>query len=264
MKEPELIDFSSMFASLREKMGIKNNSTMKLEINDFSWEDREISADDDKLGVEDSILPILVYDGKRVLLYIKDQAVYNGRFKGQYKFHIAWCKTLAEKKRKGQYNKYVISRRQNNIFSVRIIKNNKPIEIQTELHVCKNCLEALNYNGYKEGNKATKENIYNNFSLKDFFEKNINEFYFHGLPKYNEDDAPLNVYSPDWKERSKILRKLNRYKCDNCKRDFSKNPKRLHVHHRDGNKSNNNPSNLEVLCFDCHKKIHSHLHEFNK
>lgn len=32
--------------------------------------------------------------------------------------------------------------------------------------------------------------------------------------------------------------------------------KELHVHHRDGNHSNNQPENLEVLCKDCHWNRH--------
>lgn len=33
------------------------------------------------------------------------------------------------------------------------------------------------------------------------------------------------------------------------------NPRRLHVHHKDRNRSNNEPSNLEVVCVDCHNNV---------
>ena len=263
MKEIERIDFSAMFSSLRNLMGIKKDNTIiNSNIDNFTWEEREISANAIKFGDTEGLPPIIIYEGKRVLLYIKDQVNYGGRFSNnEYKFHIAGCHTLRNMMNKGKYDRYVISRKQSNIFSIRIINNNRAHEIQKELHVCKNCLQTLNYNNYQKSDRWTKEKIYNSFSLEEFFKKNINEFYFSQMPKYTDDDAPVNVYSDDWKITSKLLRQLNRYRCEECHHDFSNNPKMLHVHHKDGNKYNDNFSNLEVLCFYCHKKRHPHLHE---
>lgn len=38
-------------------------------------------------------------------------------------------------------------------------------------------------------------------------------------------------------------------KCQQCG-----STKNLMVHHKDGNRKNNNPSNLETLCWSCHEK----------
>jgi hypothetical protein len=40
--------------------------------------------------------------------------------------------------------------------------------------------------------------------------------------------------------------------CQICK----ESPRRIEIHHIDGNQSNNNPRNLGVLCSFCHQSIH--------
>ena len=47
--------------------------------------------------------------------------------------------------------------------------------------------------------------------------------------------------------------------CEICKAT----PKRLSVHHKDGNYQNNVLSNLQTLCTSCHKKTHLCLLRFN-
>lgn len=179
MKEPKKINFSAIFAPIHQKMRIQNKTIdMEFKANEFTWIDREISSDDENLKIGASN-PNITYEGQRVLLYIKNQNNYSKQYKTEYKFHIAWCKTLADMKRKGKSNRYVVSRRQSNIFPIRIVTDNIVKEITKELHVCKNCLEVLDYQGYKSADKKTRKEIYNNFSLKEFFEANSNEAYFH-------------------------------------------------------------------------------------
>jgi len=48
-------------------------------------------------------------------------------------------------------------------------------------------------------------------------------------------------------------------KCELCGLDLHKSRVKPHFHHRDGNPSNNKPSNLIVLCPNCHTKVHSRL-----
>jgi len=46
-------------------------------------------------------------------------------------------------------------------------------------------------------------------------------------------------------------------KCELCGLDFYKSKIKPEFHHKDGNPKNNRPSNLIVLCPNCHTKIHS-------
>jgi|YelNatPaOPRAMG01_1025707.scaffolds.fasta_scaffold236495_1 5-methylcytosine-specific restriction endonuclease McrA len=45
-------------------------------------------------------------------------------------------------------------------------------------------------------------------------------------------------------------------KCEECGLDFHKEGIRPHFHHKDGNPKNNKPSNLIVVCPNCHSKFH--------
>ena len=56
-------------------------------------------------------------------------------------------------------------------------------------------------------------------------------------------------YARRWAKTRGLLQK-----CDRC--NFSKYTEILVVHHKDRNRSNNNPSNFEILCPNCHATEH--------
>lgn len=61
-------------------------------------------------------------------------------------------------------------------------------------------------------------------------------------------------YAPSWKRIAHDIRKRDEYTCQLCKVQFPKSSKLLHVHHMDGDKFNNQSSNLVTVCATCHPK----------
>ena len=67
----------------------------------------------------------------------------------------------------------------------------------------------------------------------------------------------MDQYTKDWREIALEAKWRTGWICERCGWMNAHNyPGNLGVHHKDMNKTNNAPSNLEVLCWDCHKEIH--------
>ncbi|WP_443866987.1 HNH endonuclease signature motif containing protein [Megamonas funiformis] len=208
----------------------------------------------------------LFYKNTKVLLYIRDQAMYGQpedalkNYKSAYKFHLSWCQTLQTMFNSGKYEKYVVSTRQDDVLLVRAIgSNNKVYESEQKLHVCRYCLSTLNYKGYRYATKAQKDKIYNEFSLKEFFNVQNSDYSFHDMPKHDEYSAKTNIYPDNWEHVSELHRKLCHYQCERCGKDCSHDHSLLHVHHKNGNKQDIRQSNLIALCLECHISEHPHM-----
>ncbi len=263
------IDFFELdiFKLIRQKMGIQKNYYTGCNLNEefrhSEWidplkEGKEIPADDPNLTHDSKGI---YYEGRKVLVYIRDQDINFREQKKEsgYKYHITWCKTLADMQKKGRSKRYVVSTNTDGKFKINYVDGTQIVEtVEERLHVCKNCLKQLNWKNYDNVSWARKERIYEEFSLEEFFESNDNDnqLNFAFIPNQTDITAPVNVYSPEWSVISRILRKSHMF-CTECRREVTIDEiGQLHVHHIDGDKSNNNPSNLLVLCEDCHQKQH--------
>ena len=91
---------------------------------------------------------------------------------------------------------------------------------------------------------------YSVFDLEKFLEKYNTKH--KKLPPHSPRTLPKNDYPDHWDVISRQTRERAGYICEKCKRDCTNTKNKLHVHHADGMKYNNTPSNLEVLCQDCH------------
>ena len=73
-------------------------------------------------------------------------------------------------------------------------------------------------------------------------------------------DTKFKTYDPSWSDMSYNIKKLRNFTCERCGKTFvdeeGNYTSGLEVHHKDRNKRNNLPSNLEVLCEKCHDKHH--------
>lgn len=205
------------------------------------------------------------YQGRQVLLYIKDHgsrildALQDGS-KGK-KFHVADCITLNEMRRKGRFERYVVTNNLNGTFSIsgEDWKTGQFHEGETSLDVCKNCLKYLNYKGFQTG--RNKGEIFKKFNLTDFFDTYSSFFKF--MPSGIADKINKG-YTDDWDEISKKIKAKFNHICQQCGLNLINNKRLLHTHHINGVKHDNHLDNLKPLCMDCHRKQPNHQHLFIK
>ena len=233
--------------SLLDENAIRQLGKEGLDINDFS----EIKRESDGT---------LSYKNKRVLVYIRDVK----EFFEQHdlpKFHLSYCTTLESMTNSKRFGRYVIYNGEEANFTVNFIGPPSKT-ITAKLNVCKNCLTLLKWDDYHpQSSNAVKTKIVNSFNLKDFFSKYPKDL-ISILPTYTVDTAPLNDYSDDWGIISEGIKQKRGYQCEACKRKFEGFDRQyLHGHHIDGLKSNNQSTNIEILCIACHadQPMHNHI-----
>lgn len=266
----KLIDFLSFqpFEKLRQDMDaplvdpiseIVINGLDANEIRAIGLEGIDINSLD-VLDIDDN--GTLVYKNTRVILYIRDWS-YSSSSNNQSmpKFHVSNCRTLQDMRLRGRGARYVIATREDGVFIVNKITNGLVEKgIQAKLDVCKNCLADLNWSDYSSG--GDKNKIFNSFSLTDFFKKYPKSL-LSQRTMLDDQEATFNHYVDDWNSISFELRQSKNWKCESCNTDMKDKKDKLDVHHKNGIKYDNNPSNLKVLCRTCHAKEpgHEHLHQ---
>ena len=206
---------------------------------------------------------VFEWNGKLVLVYIRDQheseesmqkMIKEG--KSRYKYHFTKCKTLADMKNKDRLDsRYVVTTRKDGLFLINFLVHHKPVpeDYFLRMDVCRCCLIKINYKNYKEN----REKVFKEFSIDEYFRIYGNQLTV--LPKHNERTMPKNEYSLDWPRRSTDMREKRGWKCEKCGRCFHNQRHKLHIHHINGQKSDNRPENLKALCEDCHAEEHEHL-----
>lgn len=247
------VDFSALQA-LALQVG-EPSATFTLEANPRGFDPIEIGDGREVMASEVEVVEgLLSYDGRQVVLYIKDHSynfdrVLTNASMGN-KFHLAHCSTLADMMEKKRYARYVVKNSVDRFFIISTSRP-EPREAQVKLQVCKNCLSSLNYQGYKDL-YAQRDQIVSNFDLTHFF--STYQSHFTQLP--NAVETSSMHYSDDWDQISRQLRQQRQFTCAHCQVNCSTHPHLSHVHHINGVKSDNRPGNLEVLCADCHRQEH--------
>lgn len=256
------IDFSA-FINIAKKMGVKvtdidfNNTKDEI---DTSFIDKLTKPAGIEVNLEDvktAKSGVFTYKGENVVLFIPDQ--WNNSLEDikvnpnlGKKFHFLNCSTLQKMKAEHKFNRYFVNQNSDGLFKV--FNNMKETGI-VKLNVCQNCLKQLNYHDVNLKSAYEKQSIVNNFNLKKFFEEYSSRIY--EVPKSVGQNDP--GYANDWDEISKEIRQKYGYICQECKVNLSKNKELCQVHHKNGVKRDNSPSNLIVLCKECHNKHHGHL-----
>jgi hypothetical protein len=210
------------------------------------------------------------YQGRQVLLYIQDHS-YNNKIYGVLedgtkgnKFHVADCEMLERMRQKGRFDRYVVTNKLDGSFSVSGTDNrtNELIEGETNLNVCQYCLEAINYCKFGSLSRGgPRREFVQQFQLGDFFDTYSSFFKFMPTGVAN---SQASTYTQDWDKVSKQIREKFNYQCQQCGLDLRQRKRLLHVHHKNGVKSDNSSKNLTPLCCDCHRKQPDHQHMFIK
>lgn len=203
----------------------------------------------------------LGYRGRQVVLYIQDhgwnvaEVVKNGE--AGKKFHIADCGTLEDMRQKGRFERYVVRNDTSEYFYITGTGGfgYRKTEGNARLKVCKNCLKKLFYQEYSRDPVG----VFSNFDLKEFFQRYESNFISKPSRIAGQFDGG---YSEDWERISTTYKRNRDFTCEKCRVNLRSHIGLLHVHHIDGVKTNNRPSNLKALCAICHsgQPDHEHMH----
>lgn len=184
----------------------------------------------------------LEVNGVKCCIYIKNQSwgVDFSCETSTYRFHLCNCKKIQEMVSNGRKERYVATSRDDGEFPVNVQSHGKAIEKNMCLELCKLCKNIL-----------VQKNMYGEpFSLKSFYEK-----YQPEIPRTfkRTEHVPLTEkYAPDHTELAHKYKESVNYVCQICGVDCSQHPSYLHMHHRNGEGTDNRRINLNILCVVCH------------
>lgn len=238
-------DFAIERASPREDIDIKIGSGMEVDLEDIDFSG-----------------PVAALSGRQVLLYIPDHGSNLDKVKidpvNGKRFHVTFCTTLEEMRSKKRFDRYIATNDLSGYFRIKGVgSNGREAVSQAKLHVCKNCLQRLNYKGAQDG--KVRAQVAAKFDIAEFFETFSS--YFRHMPS-GLAQSNVNGYTDDWVSVSEAVRQQAAFICSDCEINLQHAPRLLHVHHINGVKHDNTLDNLVALCADCHRRQphHQHMH----
>jgi len=273
MKLPDFLGFRP-FNDLRQSMGANElgDFNLAIPVSTISFEEiKQLESNGIEVNSLDAIIELedgtLAYKDTRILLYIRDINVSNGRYSqgsNLPKFHVSWCKTLNHMHEDKRFDRYVLSTRTDGIFEIRKTGkySNDVTTTNESLDVCKNCLDKLHFEGYSHGsNKIRNDQIFRTFTINKFFEKfPRSPLNLKPKPRYTSATAPTDVYPANFGEITERTREKSGWKCEECGMvlDHPELRRYLHTHHINGRKHDNKDENLQALCIACHADLPAH------
>lgn len=184
---------------------------------------------------------------QQIFLYMRN---YNMADWGKPRFHITNCTTLQELGTK----RY----RRANTGTVIVYDTSQDRDVEVSgLPLCKNCLRSI---------RAARQLDYGSDMTSDEFEQ-ILRAAGEDTENDQEPDTDLEGYTWKWQKISEAYRTKKNYTCEKCGFHPESRMDRqfIHVHHKDGRKTNNRESNLQCLCIACHSNVNpTHQENFSK
>ncbi|MBR6629404.1 MAG: HNH endonuclease [Bacteroidaceae bacterium] len=201
---------------------------------------------------EDGIFLIDANDGSRQQIFLYKRN-YRLRTYGKPRFHIRKCKVIQDFMDLGTFRQEY-RRANTNPVLVCDVDDNNTDKLVDDLPLCKYCarMVAQEYQGMhsKEFVEILREASENS-------EENIG----------GTVEVDIFGYTKDWEMISKAYREEHNYTCECCgvHIDDPYDYYYMHVHHINGDKTNNRKSNLRCLCIRCHSQVDEiHISNFSK
>jgi hypothetical protein len=158
-------DLSAPLTVLQQRMGISRQATVpEVVLAQLASTGVEVEIDEVKPAPGGN----LSWRGRPVLLYIHDQTSAPAGEWSNYRYHIAECRTLESMRAQGRGERYRVTDRADGWFSVHLVHEPWVESHLLRMRVCKNCLSALDWDGYTDKN-SKRAAIFQAFSLSDFF-----------------------------------------------------------------------------------------------
>lgn len=202
---------------------------------------------DGKLSVrDDGIFTIDPETGKEYRTYMYKYDYYVSQYGANPRYHICKCETLEKFIEQGRFNGHYRNGYKRENIPVWDITEQKEILV-SELPLCSYCRHKLS----EFGDKTFKE--------------------FTDMLETSRLDAAMGTdifgYTQGWERISREYRESKDYTCEICGLKIENPLDRMymHCHHKNGDKTNNDFSNLQCLCIRCHSQVDQrHATNFSK
>ena len=208
---------------------------------------------------------LLVSHGQPVFAYIRDHTTVGGVLRPEHcrKVHFTVCSALKSMKTQGRFQRYRITNKETNRYIIDISAGwGRTEQRETKLYPCQYCLGQINYLGFRYGMPAEEKKIVlMSFDAKEVLQilrsKEAN-FRLRKAASHLKSALWFSGYPLDWAKASKDYRRQRDYTCEDCGVRLVQYKHLLDVHHINGDKQNNDASNLRCLCKICHARVHPH------